>query len=389
MKDSKISTIFILIVILIYFLFSKFYLVPLGNTYTYIINPLFFLILSIILKFTILSPYKTNKYKKDIVQYIFITMLLYSLLYLLSGLLTGYGTNPYNTSVRGIVYNLYSMGLVVFLREYIRYKLINNVYKKDRSLICVLTVIVFSMQDIDISSVMNNVNEYYLFKSIFHIVVPSLIKNSLFTYIELYTDFIPAVCYELINYMLLWLSPILPKSPWVLEAIIDIIFPVILLLYCRYHIYSRNRFHLSRVSEPIEPSGMIPLGIGIVLVIWFALGIFPVRPIGIATKSMKPELGVGDMVLIQKCTPNDIKENDIIQYKRDKYTVVHRVIKKYQKDGEYFFITKGDNNKKEDMDPVREDQLLGKVIFKIKYIAYPTIWINNLSNVQVDIEIGE
>ena len=103
---------------------------------------------------------------------------------------------------------------------------------------------------------------------------------------------------------------------------------------------------------------------------------------------MKPELGVGDMVLIQKCTPNDIKENDIIQYKRDKYTVVHRVIKKYQKDGEYFFITKGDNNKKEDMDPVREDQLLGKVIFKIKYIAYPTIWINNLSNVQVDIEIG-
>jgi len=316
-------------------------------------------------------------------------MLLYSLLYLLSGLLTGYGTNPYNTSVRGIVYNLYSMGLVVFLREYIRYKLINNVYKKDRSLICVLTVIVFSMQDIDISSVMNNVNEYYLFKSIFHIVVPSLIKNSLFTYIELYTDFIPAVCYELINYMLLWLSPILPKSPWVLEAIIDIIFPVILLLYCRYHIYSRNRFHLSRVSEPIEPSGIIPLGIGIVLVIWFALGIFPVRPIGIATKSMKPELGVGDMVLIQKCTPNDIKENDIIQYKRDKYTVVHRVIKKYQKDGEYFFITKGDNNKKEDMDPVREDQLLGKVIFKIKYIAYPTIWINNLSNVQVDIEIGE
>lgn len=388
MKDSKISTIFILIIVLAYFIVSKNYLASFGNTYTYIINPLFFMILAIILKFVLLSPYKTNKYKKDIIQYVFITMLLYAFLYLISGLLTGYGVNPYTASIRGIVFNLYSTGLVVFFREYVRYKLINNVYKKDKKIICVLTVIVFAMQDIDISAIINNVNEYYLFKVIFYTVIPSLIKNSLFTYIELYTDYIPAVCYELITYLLLWLPPILPRSPWVLEAIIDTVFPLILLLYCRYYVYSKNRFHLSRISEPIEPSGIIPLGIGVVLVIWFALGIFPIRPIGIATKSMKPELGVGDMVLIQKCTPNDIKENDIIQYKRDRYTVVHRVIKKFQKDGNFYFVTKGDNNSDEDMDPVNEDQLIGKVIFKIKYIALPTIWINNLSNVQVDVETG-
>lgn len=388
MKNSKLSTMFILLVILAYYIFSKIYLVPLGNTYTYIINPLFFMILAIILKFVLLLPYKTNKYKKSIIQYVFITMLLYSFLYLISGLLTGYGANPYTANVRGIVFNLYSVGLVVFFREYIRYKLINNVYKKDRKLICVLAVIVFAMQDIDISALINNINEYYLFKEIFNTVIPSLIKNSLFTYIELYTDFIPAVCYEVIKYLLLWLPPILPKSPWVLEAIIDTVFPLILLLYCRYYIYARSRFHLSRVSEPIEPSGIIPLGICIVLVIWFALGIFPIKPVGIATKSMKPELGVGDMVLIQKCTPNDIKDMDIIQYKREKYTVVHRVIRKYQKDGHYFFVTKGDNNLDEDMEHVKEEQLIGKVIFKIKYIALPTIWINNLSNVQVDVETG-
>lgn len=390
MRNSKVLTIFILIIILVYFLLSQAYLISYGNLYTYIINPLFFIIMAIILKFAILSPYKTNKFKKDIIQYVFIAILLYSFIYLLSGLLTGYGTNPYASSIRGIVFNLYSTGLIIVLKEYIRYKLINNVFKKDRNLIFILVVIIFILQDVNVFSILNNVNSYYLFKSMFYVLIPSLIKNILFTYIEIYTDFIPAIIYQILYYMLLWLPPILPKSPWVLEAIIDTIFPLILLLYCRYYIYSKDRFHLNSVSQPIEPTGIIPLGIGIVLIIWFTLGIFPIRPVGIATRSMKPELGVGDMVLVKVCTPNDVTKGDIIQYKRDKYTVIHRVVKKYQEDGEFFFITKGDDNYAEDMDPVREDQLIGKVIFKIKYIALPTIWINNLSSqVQVDIETGK
>ncbi len=388
MRD-KTTTIFILIILLIYFLLSQFYLNSFGNIYTYVINPLFYIIMAIILKFVVLSPYKTNKFKNDIIKYILITILLYSFLYLLSGILTGYGVNPYSTSISGIIFNLYSTGLIIFLREYIRYKLVNNVFKKDRNVICFFIVIIFTLQNIDIATILSNANSYYLFKAISHDVIPNLIKNILFTYLQIYTDFIPAVIYEISLCFLLWLPPILPKSPWVLEAITDIVFPLILLFYCRYYIYSRDRFHLSKVSNPIEPSGTIPLVIAIVLVIWFALGIFPIRPVGIATRSMKPELGVGDMVLIKKCTPNDVEEGEIIQYKREGYTVIHRVVKKYQKSGEFFFITKGDDNSSEDMEPVPEDRLIGKVIFKVKYIAFPTIWINKLSRqVQVDVETG-
>lgn len=389
MRESKFLTIIILVILLTYFLLSQICLASYGNIYTYLINPLFFLILAIVLKFLFLSPYKTNRYKKDIIQYVFITMLLHAFLYLLSGLLTGYGTNPYSATFRGIVFNLYSTGLVILLREYIRCKLINNVFKKDRGLICVLVVIVFTIQDINIFSLVNNINVYYLFKTIFYTLIPSLIKNILFTFIETHTDYVPSVIYELLSCMLLWLPPILPKSPWVLEAIIDSLFPLILLLYCRYFVYSKSRFHLNDVSKPIEPSGIIPLGVCLVVVIWFALGIFPIKPVGIATQSMYPEIKAGDMVLIKECTSNDLKVGDIIQYKRDRYTVVHRIKEIHQKDGEYIFTTKGDNNTSEDMDPVRENQVIGKVIFKIKYIAWPTIWINNLSNqVQVDIETG-
>ena len=341
------------------------------------------------MKFVIPASYKTNKYKKDITQYILITILLYSILYLLSGLLTGFGKNPYSSSIRGLVINLYATGLIIFCREYIRYKLINNVYNKDKNLIFVLIIIVFSLQNLSIPKMLETDSVYYLFKQIFHIFIPALIKNSLFTYIAMYTDFIPAFIYEILYYTLLWVSPIMPNSPWVLEAIIDSIFPIILLLYCRYFIHKKDRFHLNTIEKPIKPSGLLPLGIGLVLVIWFALGIFPVKPVGIATGSMYPELHVGDLAIIKKCNANDIDNQDIIEYQMDGYTVIHRVVDITQENGEFFFTTKGDSNNSEDKNLVREDQLLGKVLFKIRYIALPTVWLHNLSSqAQVDVETG-
>jgi len=388
MQKSKLTTIFFIVIILCYFLLSQFIFSSFGSTYTFIINPIFFITLAFFLKFVIPSNYGTNKYKKDIIQYVLITILLYSILYLLSGLLTSFGANPYSSSIRGIIINLYATGSIIFCREYIRYKLINNVYNKDKTLIFVLIVIVFSIQNLNLSNLINPPNDYYLFKQIFYIFIPALVKNTLFTYITMYTDFIPSFVYEILYYFLLWLAPILPNSPWVLEAILDSIFPLILLLYCRYCIQKKDRFHLNTISKPIEPSGLLPLGIGLVLVIWFALGIFPIKPIAIATGSMTPTLCVGDLAVIKKCTANDIEKNDIIEYQMEGYTVIHRVIDISQENGEFFFTTKGDNNSSKDKNLVREEQLLGKVIFKIRYIALPTIWLHNLSTqVDVDVEI--
>ena len=390
MQKNRNTTIFILIILCMYFLFSQFYLKSLGNLYTYIINPLFFVAFSIALKFIIISPYKTNKYKKTTIQYVIVTTLTYSILLLISGLFLTYGKNPYSTTFKGVMLNLYAIGLIVICREYIRYKLINNVLKKEQKLIFILIVITFTLQDIDLVTLKNSLNIYYLFKTVFVTIVPSTIKNCLFTYICIYTDYMPGILYELILYLIQWVSPILPKTPWVFTSIIDSVFPLILLLYCRYEINSNNKFFLYKFSNPIEPKGTIPLVIGVVLVIWFALGIFPIKPIGVATGSMKPTINVGDLMIIQKCNANDIKVNDIIEYARKDYTVIHRVIDIYQEDGEFFFITKGDNNDSADSDPVRENQLKGKAIFRIPYLALPTIWIDSLSGRQsnVDVETG-
>ena len=96
---------------------------------------------------------------------------------------------------------------------------------------------------------------------------------------------------------------------------------------------------------------------------------------------------VGDVAIIKKCKANDVNVGDIIEYRKEDFTVIHRIIEKTQRSGEYYFVTKGDNNKTRDRDEVREDQLIGKVIFKIRYVGYPAIWLHTARQQQAVEEI--
>ncbi len=386
MSKNKNTTIFILAILCFYFLFSQFYLKNLGKTFIYLINPIVLMSIAMVLKISLTSTYKTEKYKKTIMQYTIITALVYIILLLVSGLFLTYGENFYATSFKGLMLNMYSMGLVTICLEYIRFKLINNCSKKDRKIVFALIVIVFTVQNIYFVDLIESINIYFIFKTIFLNIIPNIIKNILFTYICIYTDCMPAIVYELIINITYWISPILPKTPWVFDSIIDSVFPLILFLYCRYYISLNDKSAIYKLSSPIEPKGTIPLVIGVILIIWFSLGIFPIKPIGIASGSMQPEISVGDLVIVKKCNANEIKVNDIIEFAKNDFSVIHRVVDIYQENGEFIIITKGDNNDKEDSDPVKEEQLEGKVIVKIKYLALPTIWLENLSGRQADVE---
>ena len=172
-----------------------------------------------------------------------------------------------------------------------------------------------------------------------------------------------------------------------MTAIIDTVIPIILFLYIRYEKVKLVPQKDRRMVIDTNPGSVIPLVITIVLVIWFALGIFPVKPIAIATGSMEKEICVGDVAIIKKCNSNDVNVGDIIEYQMEGYTVVHRIIEKRQNNGRFSFITKGDNNNAPDRDEVKEDQLIGKVIFKIKYIGYPAIWMHLLQDEEQMVEV--
>jgi len=105
-------------------------------------------------------------------------------------------------------------------------------------------------------------------------------------------------------------------------------------------------------------------------------------PIGVVSSdSMEPNLKRGDYVICIGVRAEDIEVGDIIIFDLPhKSNIVHRVINKMKdSDGSWRFLTKGDNNSKPDEEPydiktwVREENIIGKVIFKIPYIGWITL----------------
>ena len=378
MQKSKKATIIIIITMLVYGFFATFKLIKEINIlYLYIINPLFWLLLAGFLYLTLGKSIENKKMKKSIIQYTIVAILTYILIYMISGIVVTFGKNPYDTTVFGIITNIWMFGVAIVSKEYIRYKLIDNVYEKDKTTISILISIVYVTIDIYISRFIgNSVATYSCIRYIVQNILPEITTNVVFSYTARYGNWIPGVLYKLCTNIYYWISPIIPNTPWVMTAIVDTTIPVILFLYIRYE---KNKLDIFRTKENIinsDPRNVIPLVIAIILAIWFAIGIFPIKPVAIASGSMEKELYVGDIAIIKKCNANDVNVGDIIEYQMDGYTVIHRIIEKKQKNGEFLFITKGDNNQMADSENVKEKQLIGKVIFKIKYLGYPAIWLH-------------
>ena len=392
MQKSKNITIAIIILMLIYGLLANLKLVfNINAIYLYIINPLFWITLAVFLKIAIGKSYQKSKIKKEVIQYILIAVIIYILTYMISGLFITFGNNPYFTTVKGFLINLWMFGTVIISKEYIRYRLINNVYENDKKEIAILVSLIYIIIEIELNKYINTkITLLFALKDICQNLIPLIAKNVLYSYISMKSDWKPASIYELFTKLYLWLSPILPNALWIMVAIIETTIPTILFFYIRYANSKNSEIKSRQEIENVNPKNSIPLVVLVILVIWFTIGVFPIKPIAVASGSMEKELYVGDVVIVKKCNANDIVNGDIIQYQMKGYTVIHRVIEKKQKNGEYYFTTKGDNNPSEDKESVKEDQVLGKVIFKVKYLGYPAIWLNIIqSNEQVEVDTGK
>lgn len=392
MQKSKSFTLVTICLILVYGIIASLVLTTkLNFVHLYIINPVFYIVIAIILRILIGKQINNSKITKKSKEYAVIGALAYIIISLLLGLIVTFGKNPYSKTLLGVLTNIWIFGSVVISKEYIRYKLINNVYEKDKIKIAVLISMIYVIVDMNINRfVTENLTAIFVIKQIFVNIIPLIVKNILFSYIAIYADFRASIIYQLIIDAYLWLSPILPNLNWMMDSILEISVPIVLLMYLQY-IKTKNSIYKSKEDLlRSDPRNAIPIVIVIVLAMWFAVGVFPIKPVSIASGSMFPEIHVGDIALIKKCNANDIIVGDIIQYQMEGYTVIHRVIEKKQKNGEYIFITKGDNNKSQDLNPVNEDQVIGKCIFKIRYLGYPAIWLHLIQEEEtVQVDTGE
>ena len=100
----------------------------------------------------------------------------------------------------------------------------------------------------------------------------------------------------------------------------------------------------------------------------------------VVSGSMEPEIPVGSVVYVEQISPEKVEAGDVIAFWRDGTVVTHRVVENRFVVGEY--ITKGDANEAEDINPTRYDDLVGRVKLHIPVIgALMTLLASNVGKI--------
>lgn len=110
----------------------------------------------------------------------------------------------------------------------------------------------------------------------------------------------------------------------------------------------------------------------------------------------KNGFNTGDIMVLLGKKPEKINIGDVIVFKAEKPDpIIHRVIKKWGENNEYYFTTKGDHNPNiisnypVNEAKITENRIIGKAVFKIPYLGYIKIWFVELLKVlNLDKTIG-
>lgn len=87
-------------------------------------------------------------------------------------------------------------------------------------------------------------------------------------------------------------------------------------------------------------------------------------------------LNLGDVVIVMKIKPIEVKEGDVIVFKKyDNTPIIHRVVEVKESNGKFFFTTKGDANPTilNFEKSINEERLIGKGIFSIPFLGIPKL----------------
>lgn len=371
------------LVILLYLIFSIFInkLIDL-KTYNLIINPIFWLIISISIYIRTGNNHgrfsKLNENEKTIL----ITTLFYLIINFMSGLIFGYTSNPYSNKLIPFLTNFWQIVIVIMGIEYTRSYIINE--NKNNKLFVILFTIIFILLEINFSKLFSSINDREeLFKYVSSTLLPLIFGNILYTYLTIKGSYKLVYIYRVIVEVTFLIVPILSNFDWFMIGIRGIIVPAIIYLVLKYTSNYKSVRTRSNGRKKQNPLIYVPVFSIILIFVLFMAGIFIYEPIAVLSNSMNPVFYRGDVVIYSKVDNNklkNIKKYNIIIYSKDGQAVVHRVVDKYIKDGETYFITKGDANISNDLNPVSESQVIGVYQLSIKYIGYPSVWLNQIFN---------
>ncbi len=378
MRKSLIMAALIIIYIVVNSIVITPSKVPLYNE---LINPMMWIGLCIVAILLSKESVLRVKDESNKTQSLIIVMIIYIILYFLLGLIFGFQKTPYSKSIFSVITNVWSFGGIIFFQEFIRASMVKVEHK--RKLNFILITILFTLANLSFTNFLNHftdVKETFIYTV--STLIPLIVSNGVFTYLAFIGGPKLPIIYRLFITLPEFVVPILPNLDWFGTAVIGVTLPLAVFIYLNYvHVKKTERFS-RRESKQYNPVVYVPVFVVIALIAGFVIGIFKYQPIAVLSGSMSPTFDRGDAVVVEKLNKaekRELKKGDIIQYASGSQYVIHRIIKiENDEYGNRVFITKGDNNNGNDLNPVSTNQVVGKVAFVVKYIGYPSVWLSGM-----------
>ena len=335
--------------------------------------------------------------------------------FVLAGVLAGFGHSPYAHSLHLMALNMWFVGTRIVGLELARWYLVASLGRRDIFLGIGAAWLLLSLMEVPVATFDQLGAPESAFRLTGQTLLPTAAEGLLATYLVLVGGPLASIAYRGSLAAFEWLSPILPNLEWTAVAFLGTVVPVLGLLIVRDSIQwraaseSEDGFVLYRVVQVQRDAGevasidqgkmqwcvaskmrrvmeglfwgtawMLVAVVGVSL-LWFNTGLLGVRPTLVAGVSMEPTFETGDVVVTRKVSAEDIQVGDIIRYRSANGFILHRVVDIDAGTGQRVFITRGDNSDVDD-DPVLASQVEGKVILTIPKIGWVAIATKNFIN---------
>lgn len=379
MKKGFNKILILEIILLIFLLFNSF-VFKIANMYVISGIMLPFLILMIVLNGFEKDNYR---YKKDVLLNIIIFLLMYYFITYFLGLFSGFVKSSYSLSFINIIKNTFPVIALILISELMRYVLFN---KTKRNLPClIIGCLLFVMVDVNTMVHIYDVKTALgITKMICLVVFPSITKNIFLTYLTMKVGYKNGIIYRLITELSTYLLPIFPDFGEYINVLLKTVLPIAIMarLNNMFNYYSVRKIKDSRYnSRKLVLYSFITFAL--LTIVLLTSGLFTYQALTIGSGSMSPAIEKGDVIILKSMKNEEarkIKKGDVLVYNHDNKIIVHRVIKKSNNGETISFKTKGDYNNAKDSWTVKQEDVIGIVKFRIRWVGMPTVALNELLN---------
>ena len=314
-------------------------------------------------------------HSKMVLLLLIVIALLYLMAYYLTGLKFGFYKDHY-LNFDFIFRILIPTSMIIIAIEIIRRVLMAQENKTS----IVLMYLIGIVADVLLTSNLQGIQSFNKFMDVIGLaLLPAITCNLLYNYLSRKYGLKTTLMYRLIITLIPFIISYSPALNDAIESLVKVVLPLLIYLFISSLYDKKKKYALEKKSKLrfVGYGAVIAIMISIVMLI---SGQFRYSLIVCGSNSMHGEINKGDIVLYERYNNQIINEGEVIIFKNDRSTIIHRVVDIEVVNGQTRYYTKGDNNESMDSGYITKSNIIGVTNYKFSYIGYPTIWLRELFN---------